>query len=63
MTSEGDPYKLLTQSIRALKKPLETLMKNHDDFLLQNVQIINNVNSLPKFNLDLQEELKNKQQK
>lgn len=61
MTSQEDLYKPLTQSIKALKKPLDTLMKNHDEFLLQNVQIMNNVNSLPKFNLDLQEELKNKQ--
>lgn len=63
MTSQEDPYKSLTQSIKALKKPLETLMKNHDEFLLQNVQIMNNVNSLPKFNLDLQEELGNKQRR
>lgn len=63
MTSQEDPYKSLTQSIKVLKKPLETLMKNHDEFLLQNVQIMNNVNSLPKFNLDLQEELGNKQRR
>ncbi|CUM47891.1 uncharacterized protein AC631_04415 [Debaryomyces fabryi] len=59
MTSQEDPYKLLTQYMKALNKPLETLMKNHDEFVLQNVQIMNNINSLPKFNLDLQEELKN----
>lgn len=63
MTSQEDPYKSLTQSIKALKRPLETLMKNHDEFLLQNVQIMNNVNSLPKFNLDLQDGLKNKQKR
>lgn len=56
--TENDPYSLLTQSIRTLKEPLEELMKNHDEFLLQNVQIINNVNSLPKFNLELQDGLK-----
>jgi len=47
--------------MKALKKPLETLMKNHDEFVLQNVQVMNNINSLPKFNLDLQEGLKDKQ--
>lgn len=56
--TKNDPYSLLTQSIRTLKEPLEELMKNHDEFLLQNVQIINNVNSLPKFNLELQDGLK-----
>lgn len=61
MTSQEDPYKLLTQSMKALKKPLKTLMKNHDEFVLQNVQVMNNINSLPKFNLDLQEGFKDKQ--
>lgn len=61
--TENDPYGLLTQSIRTLKKPLEELMKNHDEFLLQNVQIINNVNSLPKFNLELQDGLKDNNNK
>lgn len=61
--TENDPYSLLTQSIRTLKEPLEELMKNHDEFLLQNVQIINNVNSLPKFNLELQDGLKDNNNK
>lgn len=53
---EEDPYKLLTQSIQALRKPVRELMANHDEFVLQNIRAINNTKSLMKFNEVMREE-------
>lgn len=53
----NDPYTALTQSIKRLTEPLDELLTTHDKFLLQNVTILNNVSSIPKFNESLKKGL------
>lgn len=45
MASE-DPYEILTQSVKRLNAPLERLLKTHDEFVLQNLTILNNIKSV-----------------
>jgi hypothetical protein len=40
-----DPYKLLKQSIERLETPLKETLAKHDEFVLQNVSILNNLAS------------------
>ena len=54
--AEEDPYKLLTHSIQALRKPIRELMGKHDEFVLQNIQAINSTKSLMKFNEVMRED-------
>ncbi|KAG2735655.1 hypothetical protein G9P44_001869 [Scheffersomyces stipitis] len=48
-TEPSDPYKLLSQSIKRLSTPLEQLLNTHDEFVLQNLSIINNLKTVPSF--------------
>lgn len=48
-----DPYRTLTEGVERLTGPLTQLLQKHDEFVLQNVQTMNTMGSLPRFNADL----------
>ncbi|CUM64766.1 uncharacterized protein PRCAT00002377001 [Priceomyces carsonii] len=47
--SNEDPYHLLTKSIRTLNAPLTTLLRNHDELVLQSVSLMENISSILRF--------------
>lgn len=49
-----DPYRTLTEGIEKLTGPLGALLQKHDEFVLQNVQTMNSLGSIPRFNGELQ---------
>lgn len=51
--SKADPYAALAQSVKRLSEPMNQLLNTHDQFTLQNVRILNNVSTIPRFNESL----------
>ncbi|KAG4405985.1 MAG: hypothetical protein M5F18_06595 [Asgard group archaeon] len=43
-----DPYKVLTEGIKRLHDPLNELLRNHEELLIQNSSIMNNLSTIPK---------------
>lgn len=52
-----DPYKLLTDSIKALNEPMNELMISHNEYMMTNLRVLNNVKLLSGFELLLNHKL------
>lgn len=44
----SDPYNVLTQGVKQLQNPLNNLLETHDDILIQNSSIMNNLSAIPQ---------------
>lgn len=45
-TMANDPYQILAESTKRLAQPVTTLLSLHDQFVLQNVSILNHVSTM-----------------
>ncbi|KAK6463518.1 Mph1 protein [Scheffersomyces coipomensis] len=59
----NDPYKLLTEGINKMSDPLNRLLETHSEFLVQNLNIMNNTSTIPKVTETIETSLKEKEKK
>lgn len=52
-STDEDPYKVLTQGMRAVEGSLKGLLRTHDEFMIQNVRIVNNLSSMSKLSEEI----------
>lgn len=50
----SDPYAALAEALARLKKPLQDLQTTHDDFVLQGVRAVNNVELMRDLRIHIQ---------
>ncbi|AOW29346.1 hypothetical protein MEU_03852 [Candida albicans P37005] len=44
----SNPYSVLTQKMSNLKEPINELLRNHEELLVQHLGIANKLSSIPK---------------
>lgn len=54
----SDPYLVLTQQMSNLKEPINELLRNHEELLVQNLSIANKLSSIPKLTDKIESSIK-----